>query len=432
MNEHQHDQDLTANDLRAGLTRLATYARTHHDPAADAMHRARRIRIRRRATGVVASVAAVALALPLSLNLLSPPGDHTRVDRATVTPTPAHTPGRTPPSTPSPIATPTVGVSPAPTAGPVVAPYAPKSLREEDFAGLPRGEDPKVPWYADGKIHNGATTTPVDLPDWTSFDVVDSGYVVTSYDNNQVYLQLVGLDGTQKLTAPGRAVVSSDRRQIAWATPDGTVNVADARTGRVLHSIDVGKGGRTVGFLGEQVMLSSGSWLSEPAVAQEWDPKTGQLTLWQGFYGADTTDRASLVGLVPKVAQERQSEQLYCAATIDTGNGNGERWRVCPTELGSHVSIRGFSPNGRYAVVEIMGEGQTVPHYTIADGRTGKPLLTIRLSNGNMAWEDEEHFLLASYGQGEPGIVRCTVAGSCEVATKHRPADGRWYKLPGT
>ena len=88
MNDHQHDQDSRDDDLRAGLTRLGAYARTHHDPAADAMRRARSMRSRRRATTVVAGVAAIAVALPFGLNVLNPRPDHTRVDPATATPTP--------------------------------------------------------------------------------------------------------------------------------------------------------------------------------------------------------------------------------------------------------------------------------------------------------------------------------------------------------
>jgi hypothetical protein len=422
MNNHQHDQDPTDDDLRAGLARLATYARTHHDPASDALRRARHIRSRRRATTVAAGIASIAVALPVGLNLLASPADHTRVDPATATPTPAQTPGRTPTSTPSSTTTtPTVGASPAPTAGPVVALYAPTSLwSDKDFDGLPPGEDPKVPWYADGKIHYGATTTPVDLPDWTSFEPVDGGYLVTGTENGQWRLQLVGLDGTQKLTARGSAVVSNDGRQIAWATPDGTVNVADARTGKILHSIHVGKGGLG-GFLGEQVLLTIGSNTPESSEVQAWDPRTGKLTAWRDFADVQSTYGADLAAVVPRFAQGPVIDREDCSAVIDTDNGNRELWRVCPKQYGS-ASIRGFSPDGRYAVVWIMNEGQTLPNYTIADAQTGRPVLTIMGYSGTMEWEDEELFLLASYSlQGERRIVRCTVAGTCELATEGRP-----------
>ncbi|GAA5027841.1 hypothetical protein [Actinopolymorpha pittospori] len=431
MNHHQHDQDLTDNDLRAGLTRLAAHAKTHHDPAADAMRRARSLRSRRRATTVVAGLAAIAVALPLGLNLLNPRGDHTRVDSTTTTPTPTQTHGPTPTHTPAPAVTPTAGASPEPTAGPVVPLYAPKELwSDKDFAGLPRGEDPKVPWYADGEIHDGATTTPVDLPDWTPFELVDEGYLANRTENEQWRLQLVGLDGTQKLTARGRAVVSNDGRQIAWATPEGTVNVADAHTGKILHSIHVGKGGPG-GFLGKRVLLTVGPETPKSSEVQVWDPRTGQLTAWTDFADVQSTYRG-LAAVVPKFAQGPVIDREDCSAVIDTDNGNRELWRVCPKQYGG-VSIRGFSPNGRYAVVWIMNEGQTVPNYTIADARTGRPVLTILGYSGTMEWEDEEHFLLTSYSslQGERGIVRCTVAGTCELATHGRPADSLSYKLPG-
>ncbi|WP_020578318.1 hypothetical protein [Actinopolymorpha alba] len=428
MNDHQHDQDLT-DDLRAGLARLATYARTHHDPASDALRRARRMRSRRRATAVVAGVAAIAVVLPIGLNLVGPRGDHTRVDPATATPTPA--PTRT--ATPSTSAGPTVGASPAPTPGHVVEQYARKAITIS-FDGLPRGEQPKVPWYADGKIHNGTTTTPAEVtPLYTAFEAVAGGYLISRYEDDQPHLRLIGLDGTEKLSTPSRSipVVSRDRQQIAWATEEGTINVTEARTGKVLHSVDLGQA-VPVGFLDEQVVLTPGGYgaVSESDKAQVWDPRTGQLTLWKDFYGTDATDGSGLAGVLPKVAQERKDEDLYCAATIDTDDGNRELWRVCPTTLGSIINISGFSPSGRYAQVTISNEGQTVPHETITDARTGRPVLTIQYTDATIAWEDDEHFLLSAYDSDrqKAAIIRCTPTGTCELATE--PRSGRPYELP--
>jgi hypothetical protein len=378
-----------------------------------ARQRGHRLILRRRITAGVACVAALAAGIPSGVWLFGTGGG-----------------GR--------------GVGPAGSIyGPAVRPSLPPKLTKitlGDVSKLPQGAPPAIPYFADGRLHNGEQEIGLTRrSDDAIFTPVYGGYLV-QVTNNDVdadpfnRVMLVDAAGNKVRDLPlinehaphALPAVSADGRTIAW--PEWTASgsgsklvVGDSATGKVLHSKVIADVPfpYPVGFVGQKVVFAAGLPAETDlafgkavkdlgsGVTGIWDPASG------GISAIDEAGAARGVDDFEHILTGTNPAQT-CPAVYDATT-NRRLWRTCGME---------FSKLSRSGVV-IGEEDVFEPDKTrtvILDAVTGRRLLEIKGSYSEaIAWEQGDDFLLvAGDGQGAV-IVRCSLAGHCERATEPLP-----------
>ena len=441
--------------IKTSLHRQAGQVDTSRRLAEEAYNRGRKIRTIRRVTAAVACAAALAVGVPLGIQQIGADGRHTPVEPADTAPARTESPTPTPTTTPTPRATvpqkspqpPTRTTPPNPpshTASPPPPP-APKLPVEinVDYTKLPRGADPKVPWFGDGVIHDGGRRIPVPgLTDdsYVYFAETASGFVVNvacceigpqTYANH-----LIRSDGTVIRTLQADIVdvpvVSADGRMVAWteegATEDDPLSavVVDAATGRELtrRQIDVAYP-VAVGFVGSTVVLSESTVWDEPSRTLRWNVENNTLSSESGTsrpIGTDGTRRLLL-------RTRPDGPGGGCMGMYDTERGR-LAWENCD------LNARMFSYEGRYADGRDAGKDQ----YDVLDARTGRTVAILGDQASGMtlyaAEPDGAMLFVASSGSSNPvsALVRCGLDGRCERASdirSLRDSPGQAFTLPG-
>ncbi|HEY8454638.1 MAG TPA: hypothetical protein VIL34_03515 [Actinopolymorphaceae bacterium] len=393
--------------ISASLNNQARRISASPDLAKQAYARARRLRRRRRVAGAVACVVALGIAVPVGYDLANV-GDITGKTQITPVDTPA-------PDAPEP--------------EPSERPEGPVTP-EIDLDGLPRGDAPSVPWYADGILHSGQRNIPVEAPDEGSvqFLPVEDGYVTQTFccwdgSDDTRATRLIGLDGEPKKEFPETAsfpLVSADGTMLAWqeATPEGhgyyQMVAADAATGKERQRSE--GSGKMVGFLGDKVVLAAE--LDEPNAL--WDPQTGartEIDIKQEILATDDSRRL-IVG-----NPSSSPEPCYEVLDVSVDGSRSERvWRTCKDQL------QRFTTDGRYVVAlrVDVGEEDTTETTVLLDASTGEEVFVFEgVMALNPTVEPDTGAVLVEMRQGsKTALVRCGLDGECELATEVRQSSG--------
>jgi hypothetical protein len=301
--------------------------------------------------------------------------------------------------------------------GPAPASAVPDRL---DPATLARGTDPGVAHLVGDTIVDGdrrvAATTLGEHGDlWTT----SRGYVVDDVVQGRETFRLVYVSrsGEKRVIArrswPTGTAVSPGQRRIAWGKalgrlgPPTVVKVANPDTGRVLAS--------------RRFHFATVFAVSDRRVLLTLRAKGGPETTWWWDYRNDTLSQVSIEPARradlrhDRVVLATGAEDSFCNRVARLSSPERTLWASCA------VAPHAWSPSGRRATAThtYFDETGTDRWLTVRD-RTGDRVgrVTGRL-DWDTAWEDDRHFLtMAQNGHGQAAVVRCTVGGTCERASR--------------
>lgn len=301
---------------------------------------------------------------------------------------------------------------PAAVAGPSSVPLEPSSLA--------RGSDPAVPFLVRDTIHDGALRVPAPhrghhMALW----IVAGGYVLDDRVGANVFrLVYVDHSGTARVDArrswPLGTAVSPDGRRIGWShalrpgpAPPSVVKVADPRTGRVLAV--------------RRFHWASVLAVSEHRVLLNLMDARGRGTTWWWDYRHDALSRVfAQPGIRADLVHRRLvlgvgSPDSFCRRMAPLDHPRRTLWRSCPN------SPRAWSPDGRHTLSTYnYFDDYGTPRWDVRTDRTGALVLRVtgRL-DWHAVWESDRRFLVVAQGDdGKAAIVRCTVTGTCERASR--------------
>ncbi|MGH3488487.1 MAG: hypothetical protein ACRDP8_11335 [Actinopolymorphaceae bacterium] len=390
------------------------------DLARRAYTQARRIRFRRRLSAGLACVAALAIALPVGLDVA---GGGTPGGKTEILPIDTRSP------------------EPRPSASAKEPRAAAKASIDLDT--LPAGKAPASPWYADGVIHDGDQETPIGVvkeDDTVSFLPVAGGYLVEtvcceSDGGSARTSRLIGPDGEVRATLPipvisGFPVVSPDGRLVVWeeeecpgasgegCSDNNTLVAVDTGTGdEVQRTLVKQFGVNPVGFHRGLVVFSAES--TDNGSTGLWNPETGAVRTINGLGRAVASDGSGRF-LVEKPARGKSDDFLgSCYTVVDTSDRTRPPrtlWENCDHYLKS------FSADRRF-VAGPAGNGESPPE-SLLDLETGRSVLELNAS-GRIAKPvlEENGDVVVEVTQDErQALVRCSLDGECELASEIRPA----------
>jgi hypothetical protein len=315
-----------------------------------------------------------------------------------------------------------------------------------DFARLPVGDAPSVPYYADGVIHDGDQRVPFAGFTYVSDLVkVANGYAVVADrgpggpGSGNLELFLVRPDGTRLSVGRGmifRPAVSEDGRRMAWSTFSGTteayettLHLTDTSTGATVAERSLGLGEETLAapraILGSTVVVERATnAASRPLRA--WHPGSNTLTTWYDGYGL-----AGVSADLSKVAVSQASSTHETCFDLVALPSMERAWRSCDYD---HWSVA-FAPDGGHlltasARVDRAPEDRLMPlpepramttvesDLYVLDASSGKRVLQIKNQQPlQRTWESADTFLFEATDGTQTALVRCTLGGSCELAT---------------
>lgn len=415
--------------LRGALHRVADGVRAEPVPHAI-VRRAHRRRNRRRVGFAAAGAALVTAAVPFGASYVG-------------TPLPTH--GT---ATDHPVA----GNSAS------AAPVGPVSI---DFDKLPRGREPSVAYFSDGAIRDGGKAISFREYKYVSdLAKVANGYAVVaaqSVDGGRD-LVLVRSDGSRQVMGSGllfRPAVSADGRTMAWAAFDElagyrtstTLYYADTSSGAILRTLSLGTGDDKLAapraIIGKTIIVERVTNAASKPV-HGWDLETNQLTRWYDAYGLAgmSADRSKVA-----VGQSSSQDQEICFDLVAVPDKR-RLWRSCDYD---HWAVS-FAPDGkhllsaraRYGLELEADDSPAAPTTTpgggtpttlepkpkpdrdlsaeldlyVLDASTGKRVLRISGQQPlQRTWESSDTFLFTAVDGKRTAIVRCTLAGRCELAT---------------
>ncbi|MBM7785963.1 WD40 repeat domain-containing protein [Tenggerimyces flavus] len=413
--------------LRGALHRVADGVRAEPVPHAI-VRRAHRRRSRRRVGFAAAGAALVTAAVPFGASFVRAP-------------LPTH--GT---ATDQPVASGSTAAAP----GPVSI----------DFDKLSRGPEPAVAYYANGVIRDGGKA--ISFRDYKyvgELAKVASGYaVVAAHDvDGMRELILVGADGSRRPMGKGvfhRPAISADGRTMAWSSfyeVDGetttTLYLADTASGTIVRTLSLGTGddklavpraidGKTV------IVERATNALSKPV--QAWDTSTNELTAWYDAYGLAGMSADGSLAAVGRASSQDPEICFDLVAVPDKRrlwqSCDYDHWAVAFAPDSKHL----LSARVRHELVEMEdwpavptskpGGGTPTPmvptpdrNYTasidlyVLDASTGKRVLQIKGQQPlQRTWESSDTFLFTAVDGKRTAIVRCTLAGKCELATSPR------------
>lgn len=329
-----------------------------------------------------------------------------------------------------------------------------------DVAELPEGSPPAVPWYVDDTLHVAGQEIPFvphEIDGFRAAGVAGGGAVVltipwdeTEVARDRLELVLLSPEGDRVELGTGAIydfAVSADGALVAWSELDlstelpgagptrAVLKVADATTGEVLHERDetgVGGAGVVRGFLADgRVVLDNDTNGSGGTLL--WDPAGDSVTPWVDSMvvavaanGASAVLTSDETGGAAAVVDTATGQPLWDLAASDMAERNAfspdgglvvlRRGLVLPTDAGPPTEPPGSIDADAPATQEAL---------VVADARTGTPVLTIEGVNPvAVQWESAESLVFQAFSDDYTavGVVRCTVAGECELAAPVRAA----------
>ncbi|MBB5791287.1 hypothetical protein [Jiangella mangrovi] len=307
------------------------------------------------------------------------------------------------------------------TAGEPAGPPTLGGTTELQLDGLPEGPPPAIGWSAGRTFHRADGST-VELPE-NVYDVLELADGFTAARVGDDGAEVVSLDDDGRVTdsrAGAGPVVSPDGSLQAYYDQDAGQLWAEPADGSGTepraHEVPPGRRIEPVGFLDGGVLVSS---VLTPDGALEMN----LLNDLAGGMDVDPTDllwdleRVSAVsapaGLVAGYTELRDDGS--CSAVYEADAGE-PLWETCD------YSFDHFSPDGRYLVGSVAyRDGEGNPYAVVVDARTGEVVHTYEGRFINEAtFEDDDHLLISvRLVDGDDrlaAILRCDLAGSCEVA----------------
>jgi hypothetical protein len=293
-----------------------------------------------------------------------------------------------------------------------------------DLSKLKRGPDPKVPWYASGVIHDGSQVTPVEhgMGEW-AFETVEFraaagayGVSVNHPEGGNSWHALIDREGKVLERADIKAV-SADGSLVAWleAVPKSRSSVPvvrDLKTGRNTRGKQRPIAGLD-GFAGSKVLYTTlvrGGYLEGMAL---WDPVADT----EEPVSPDIANGHLLTDDVMLASVRMEGERGWCQ---DLYSFEQRKPLRKPCSGGSFQAIR----NSPYFTWTVRDLG------VIVDARTGQGVLRLTAANGqnisDLSGEPGGNLLVKVSGEvasdiggdeGKTAIVRCSLAGECELAS---------------
>lgn len=386
--------------LRASLDDAADGA-PHVDLARSALTRARGLRRRRRVTAVAVSAVAVAAVIPIGLRLGSDPPDDPHLATA-----PTTTPTTVLPTT-----------RPSATSG-----RSSSTPVDVEIDGLPLGAAPRVP-YVDGSTFHGGSGSVALAPTADPVkDVVelDDGIGVWTQNNSS---------GNKHLSTNGSSTV---------LPTDTTVSnpAVDARSGAAVWAIhgEDASGAPTAGdtLVATRALTNvDGSVTTAPLTVGHVMGATDGTVIFNAIDGqravvgradiaAATYDTPwpslSLVTAVSpdltRFAATVRGQSGTCTSVLSYPDGDVD-WRSCewrPME---------FSSDGARVLAYAPSDGLGPRDLAVLDASNGDVLgsFTTKGTFGRATFEDADTMVAVVLVGPQSVIVRCTVDGSCELAT---------------
>lgn len=309
------------------------------------------------------------------------------------------------------------------------------------LSGLSRGDDPTVPYIADGQLMQtssassvpGAPTTAkamraAALVDAAVFTDGTAGWLKDPRDGSVMFEP-----GTTAATLPSADNVSQPAvdhdGSVAWAANGVDVDGSPADLTTIFYT-DTLRGGpafayteltvKQVTAVSDAVALFNATTVdgsqvvgrvdlassSSAAVEQPW-PQLASLTAASPAHGLMVGRTITMTG-----------SQRPCLAMLSYDDAS-ELWRTCdwvPQE---------FSVDGsRVYAIAANGDGFGPREVAVLDARSGQVVeqLTTAGAFGRATFEDTDTIDIVTVEDGRSAIVRCRVAGACELATEPRPA----------
>ncbi len=409
------DDDQVDHQLRAVFERQAADA-PRVDLTSRTLARARQIRTRRRVAGGAALLVAAVVGVPVGASvLLHQPPDTNVADK------PSASTAQPELSNSRPIAKP-IDVS---------------------LSGLPRGEGPSVPYISGNQLIQAGSASSVpgpsgDLSDATAPALVDAAVFT---DGTAGWLR-EPRDGSVTFDAGTASPTLPDADNVSQPAVDEDGSVAWAANG-----VDVDGEPADVATI-----LYTDTLSGEPAYAYPDQLTVKQMTAVSGavaVFNATTTDGTQVVGRVdlatsspatveqpwPELASltaaspanglmvgrtlDMAGRQRPCLAMLSYDDAS-QLWRTCawvPQE---------FSRDGsRVYAIAADGDGFGPREVAVLDATSGQVIerLTTPGTFGRATFEDAETLDIVTVEDGSSAIVRCQVAGSCELATEPLPAE---------
>jgi hypothetical protein len=351
-----------------------------------ARHLQRRRRLR---NGVVAAAVVAVLATPFVLDAARHPGT-------------------------SPVPTDPVPTDPAPTEPSTAAPLR---VRLADVA---LGKPPAIAWI-DGSDYVAAdgtrTTLPVDQI--SAATPYGGGFLVAAFGDSHVTLLDSRLrEVWRRCAAIPRLAASEDGLRTAYSAgdcggSDGTLHFGPT-DGTEERSVPMRLAtGGPVGFVGDAVVLSS--YNDGPPVLVDADGTPTRIDALKFVTGVD--DR---LGLVSGQPTGRGGVPSAAGAVVDPRTG-AVKWQV------RDWNLYAFSPDGSMVVGAQSDTRSLGVGFAIFDAETGEKLHEFALPQhfqaDRVAWEDDEHLLMAATKIHAQAILRTTLDGAIQRATETAPYD---------
>ncbi|QIK74475.1 hypothetical protein [Nocardioides piscis] len=290
-----------------------------------------------------------------------------------------------------------------------------------DPAALPRGADPAIVHMVRDTIRDGDQTTPATRRgQHQALWVVDGGYLVRDHDvgpRGWTRLVYITRDGGQRVVARSQGLmpvaVSESGRSVAVqlpSTPDGlrtVITVSRPRTGEVVAQREL-RHANLVDITDHRALIGRrAGWHRPVTVWWSYQPDTLARVHDQAAVGADLR--------LDRVVFEQPGAGEFCNRVAVLSRPARTLWRSC------RVYPHEWSPDGRHATATYTYfDAAGTPRWWVVDGRSAEQQSSLvgRLDK-DTAWEDDAHFLtLAQSGEGKAAIIRCSITGACERASK--------------
>ncbi len=394
-----HDEQRLSDALR----REAAGQDPHLLSLDDVTSRARGIRRRRVATGIVAAAAVAAVVVPTGL-MTAGGNDRSDSQFATQTPDATATQGPTPSQPTQPPATPTGATT------------------VELGADLPVGAAPLIPVRLGEYVlvpgSGKKVFTGTGLPFFSPLG--DQWVGVQRGPDGKGTFVVFDAEGTTVLREPanpdGALAVSPDRTAAAYVGTDGRIHSYTTSDGDLTLSEPIG------GSIQLASMTGSGSCREEAGGCQ--------VLFNKGRGGVGTADSHGIVDDVPgfeHLGGASADAYVGIVSVSDEGSCSEARgiddqqtiWRTC-----DHTPMR-WSPDGRYLTAgPAYLDGLCCAQYDVLDGRTGASVVAIDAGTSasnmsyihSLAWEDETHVLALVFLEDRWTFVRVGLDGSAEIA----------------
>lgn len=286
-------------------------------------------------------------------------------------------------------------------------------------AALPRGSNPRVVHVVGNTIRAGDLRIPATRRHHEAVWSTANGYLLkdSGAQPDRIAYRLVHVDrdgARQVLSREARSVaVSPDGTRVAWSvdlgrdSPPAQVTVAAAETGRVIASRRFHDGVRVTAVTRHRVLLSrlftyrqGTSW---------WNLDRGRLRRISDLSAVGADLRQDRIVLdIPRDAPA-------CNMVAPLSRPSRELWRSC------RIYPHAWSPDGEHVLAtHTYFDDSGTDRWLVIDSTTRERVGRVhgRL-DWDVAWEDDGHFLTkAQSASGEAAVIRCTLDGRCERASR--------------